>query len=491
MLGWDADGAVARLGVAGASGAPRTEVRFVAGSGRVAVVLALLRGRRAVDVSIQPGVVAALVREPDAPAVAERLADFAGGHDAWSPPDPVAAGLLAVVAGAAFPLLGAASAAGAAPLAEVPRWAAPVVAAPTARAGAERAFGARATRPVVAAFAASLVGVAAPQDAGAPGATGAPGAPGAPIREPDLAPLALGLMAPALEPDRLARVLRAGEGAGQQHPRAAWPDVEVVAIGRRVTPAWGEHRTERVLLDAAASEDGLAVLTEALRLHDLAGHRAPARLPNRLVPLRDELRTLLPADPNPEGLVAPRRRPARVRSRALGPPPPARPVVLAPPPPPPAPTADERRGAAYRAPASRGAAPADHVALSHPPAVLVLAGREVLGPSGPLRLVVPRSGAELGAWGTRLGNCVGGFAAAVAEGRSIVLGVEAGDRLAYCLEIRPDGGVRQFLAARNRPVPRGDAAEVLRVLVEAGVVRTSAPGNDVWFDDPPATPVVG
>jgi len=136
-----------------------------------------------------------------------------------------------------------------------------------------------------------------------------------------------------------------------------------------------------------------------------------------------------------------------------------------------------------RAPATRGGAPPEHVPLQHPPAVLVLAGVEVLGASGPLRLVVPRTAAELTVWGARLDNCVGGFAAAVNERRSIILGVEAADRLAYCLEVRPDGGVRQFLAARNRPVPRGDAAAVLAALAAAGVVRREAPGNEIWFEE--------
>lgn len=479
---WAQDGAVAHLRVPGVDGAPPTELRFAAAEGRVAVALVLLGGRRAVDVSIQPGLVATLVGPADAREVGDRLAAFARGQGAWAPSEPTAADLVAVVAGAAFPLLGAALEAGATALAEVPRWAAPVLSAPTARAGAARAFGPRATRPVVAALAAGLVrGV----DRG--GATGGPPTPTA----PDLLPLALGLMAPALAPDRLARVLRAGADTGPGPPPASWPDGEVVDLGRRHTPGWGEHRTERVLLDAAALGDGPSVLAEALCLQALVGHRAPTRLPNRLVPLRDELRSLLPADPNPHGLVAPRRRrsrPVAAEGPARRPPAPTSTISRlgppGPPVPPPQPTADARRGAMLRAPATRGAAPPEHVPLQHPAAVLVLAGVEVLGATGPLRLVVPRTGAELGAWGARLDNCVGGFAAAVNEGRSVILGVEAADRLAYCIEVRPDGGVRQFLATRNRPVPRGDAAAVLAALAAAGVVHRSAPGNEIWFEEP-------
>lgn len=501
------DGATARVRAVGSDGAPPTELRFTIGRGRATVALVLLAGRREVDVSIQPGLVASVVgREGD--AVAGHLAAFAARHGAWSPAEPAGAGLLDVVTGMTFPLLGAAIDRGASGLAEVPRWAAPVLAAPTARDAAQRAFSTRATRPVVAALAGGLVPGPAPSPdprascrtpAGSGGpqrpptpAGRAPGGGGThrggpeavrPPQPPDLFPLALGLMATALTPDRLARVLAAD---GPDRRPVDWPDGEVVALGCRHTATWGEHRTERVLRDAAELADGPLLLAEALRLQGLVGHRAASRLPNRLEPLRDELRALLPTDPNPHGLVAPpRRRPTRPARPAT--PPAAGPArrVVAPVVEPPPPTVDERRRAMWRAPATQGTAPPEHVPLHHPPAVLVLAGVEVMGAGGPLRLAVPRTGAELTAWGERLGNCVGGFAAAVNEGRSIVLGVEAGDRLAYCLEVRPDGGVRQFLAARNRPVPPADAAAVLAAVSATGLVRREAPGNDAWFEASP------
>ena len=509
------DGATARVRVVGADGAPPTELRFTIGRGRATVALVLLAGRREVDVSIQPGLVASVVgREGD--AVAGHLAAFAARHGAWSPAEPAGAGLLDVVTGMTFPLLGAAIDRGATGLAEVPRWAAPVLAAPTARDAARQAFSTRATRPVVAALAGGLVPApAASPDRRASCRTAAgPDDPRRPTRvdrapdeggthrggpeavrppqPPDLFPLALGLMATALAPDRLARVLAAD---GPDRRPVDWPDGEVVALGRRHTATWGEHRTERVLRDAAELAGGAGWLAKACRLEGLAGHGVAAETPTRLEPLRDELRALLPTDPNPHGLVAPARR----RPRPARPTRPARPAtppaagparrVVAPVVEPPPPTVDERRRAMWRAPATQGTAPPEHVPLHHPPAVLVLAGVEVMGAGGPLRLVVPRTGAELTAWGERLGNCVGGFAAAVNEGRSIVLGVEAGDRLAYCLEVRPDGGVRQFLAARNRPVPRADAAAVLAALSAVGVVRREARGNDAWFDDPATGPV--
>jgi len=407
-------------------------------------------------------------------------------------------GLLDVVAGMTFPLLGAAIDRGATGLAEVPRWAAPVLAAPTARDAAVRVFATRATRPVVAALAGAMVpsertAGASPRTAGEPSGEDPPRRElesAARSRPPDLFPLALGLMATALAPDRLARVLTA---PGPDRRPVDWPDGEVVTLGRRHTATWGEHRTERVLRDAAELGDGPALLAEALSLQALVGHRVTSRLPNRLEPLRDELRALLPTDPNPHGVVAPPRRRARSAraprpDRAAS----SRPAVTATPATPAAqpapPTVDERRRGMWRAPATREGAPPEHVPLHHPPAVLVLAGVEVLGAGGPLRLVVPRTGAELSAWGERLGNCVGSFAAAVNEGRSIIIGVETADRLAYCLEVRPDGGVRQFLAARNRPVPRADAAAVLAAVSAAGVVRREARGNEAWFDDPATGP---
>ena len=137
----------------------------------------------------------------------------------------------------------------------------------------------------------------------------------------------------------------------------------------------------------------------------------------------------------------------------------------------------------YRAPAARSVTVPDHVPLEPAAPVRALAGRELAG-GGPerLRLVVPRTAAELAQWGDRLHNCVGGFGPAVNEGRSVVVGVEAGDRLAYCIEVRPDGVIRQFLGAHNRPVPRGDALAVVHALVEGGLVRSDLSANAPWFE---------
>ena len=125
-----------------------------------------------------------------------------------------------------------------------------------------------------------------------------------------------------------------------------------------------------------------------------------------------------------------------------------------------------------------------NLVLAHPTAVSTLAGREVTGNGDRLRFVVPRTAAELAEWGRRLHNCVGGFGPAVHEGRSWLLGVEADGRLAYCIEVRPGGDIRQFHAAHNRPVPRRDALAVVHALAVAGIVDPGHVSNGPWFEPP-------
>jgi len=451
-LAWEQASALARLTVERPQGEPRqppATLHFAARDRRVRVSVVLLGGRREIDVSIQPAVVVATVgagaEATDAAQwqVGGWLSAFAAANDTWRPRSRSSAGpdLLAIVAGGAFPLLGAAFARGAGPVREVPRWAAPVVGCADARAAATLAFGARATRPVVAALAASLVA----------------GDRGRPV---SLYPLALGLMAPALGPDRLARVLRV---IGPERRPEEWPDGEVVAAARRLTPELGEHRTERLLVDGAVIDDGPTVLADALCTYGLVRHRLGRRLPNRLAEFRAHCAALLPPDPNPDGVVAPRRR--------------SRPA--------PEPTAAaQRRGAMLRAPATAAAAVDVNLVLAHPTAVSTLAGREVTGNGNRLRFVVPRTAAELAEWGRRLHNCVGGFGPAVHEGRSWLFGVEADERLAYCIEVRPGGDIRQFHAAHNRPVPRRDALAVVHALAVAGIVDPGHVSNGPWFEPP-------
>ena len=88
-------------------------------------------------------------------------------------------------------------------------------------------------------------------------------------------------------------------------------------------------------------------------------------------------------------------------------------------------------------------APAN-TALRYPAALAALHGIEV---GAELRLLLPRTSDELVAWGRLLRSCIGSFGAAVAAGRSVLIGVEERGALAYCVEVSPDGSVRQFLGS--------------------------------------------
>lgn len=474
-LCWEQAAAPARLTVERPDAVPRhppATLHFRVDAGRVRVSLVLLEGRREIDVSIQPAVVVTAVgagmsaSEAACRRVSGWLVALADAEGTWRPAPDVATNLLATLAGGAFPLLGAAFDRGAAPVGEVPRWAAPVVACPDARSAAAHAFGPRATRPVIVALAASMVAAD----------------PGRPVA---LHPLGLGLMAPALAPDRLARVLRA-EGPARQPEE--WPDGEVVRAAQRLTPGLGEHRTERLLVDAATLDRGPTLLVDALRAYELVQHRLGRRVPTRLVEFRDHCAGLMPPDPNPDGLVAPPRRRARPRPAPVTPAA-GRSVVTAPGPRPPSragspvlPTGVERRRAQHRAPVTSCDSVEINAPLVHPPAVMALAGRWVPGAADRLRFVVPRTAAELSTWGSRLQNCIGSFGPAVHEGRARLLGVEVDDRLGYCIDVRPDGAIRQFLGAHNRQVPVIDRLAVVHALARAGIVDRDLAVNRPWFE---------
>jgi hypothetical protein len=100
---------------------------------------------------------------------------------------------------------------------------------------------------------------------------------------------------------------------------------------------------------------------------------------------------------------------------------------------------------------------------------------------GGLRLVLPRTTYELTVWGQLLANCVGSFGPAAAAGLSWLIGVEVGERLAYCLELSANRSVRQFLGPRNRPVPAHHAQQVLEHIARRRVVDASDPVNRLWY----------
>jgi hypothetical protein len=294
--------------------------------------------------------------------------------------------------------------------------------------------------------------------------------------------------APVLEPDRLARVLVAD---GPAQPPERWPDAAQIAVAGGLTARLGPAAAERLLTDALATEEGPAVLAELCTIYPGVADQLPARPASRLADLRDQCRSLLPIDPDPgagrwrrmhrspsSGPVAARlsaaRRAPAVRATVPGGGPartevrdaPGVPVAV------PAP-----RGRARTAPPAPPATTSS--ALRYPPGTAGLHGVEV---GGGIRLVLPRTSDELAAWGRLLRNCIGSFGGAVAAGRSLLVGVEERGALAYCVELTPEGSVRQFLGERNRTVPRPVAAAVCGRLAEAGVLRADHRDNRVWLE---------
>lgn len=409
--------------------AGRRVLSLLPGDGRVRVGLVLHPLDRVVDISAQPAAATTALRatDPRRPTGASAMGGEAAAFDAlaeagrrcgsWTPPAPDA--LLAGFGGAAYPLLAAAYAGGAAAVATVPRWAEPVVSACSARQGALAAFGPRTTRPVVRGVVTAL---SAPEgDA------------------PDFAMLALGLLGShVLEPDCLARVLSAER---VPHPAEHLPEPSAMESGRRTVAEWGATRVERVLLDAAARTDGLRLLLDTIRYARQVRGSDPPSLPNRLEDLHDLYRSRVATAPPEPPNEQPPPRPWRV----VEPPAPReRHRILAPP--------------ALLPPVSAG------TRLKVSPAMRALDGRTVEG----LTLVVPRTAGDLQRWGRLLANCLGDFAPAAAAGQSTIIGVERADALAFAVELDPTGAVRQFAGKANR---RPDDA-VRRAVVTA--IRAAA-----------------
>jgi len=90
---------------------------------------------------------------------------------------------------------------------------------------------------------------------------------------------------------------------------------------------------------------------------------------------------------------------------------------------------------------------------------------------GEVRLVLPRTPAELALWGRRLQNCLADFAASVHTGASWIVGVEVHDVLRYAVEVTPSGEIRQFLGAGNRAPDPAHAAAAIAQLRAARLLR--------------------
>ncbi|MGI8939171.1 MAG: hypothetical protein ACR2JF_13350 [Iamia sp.] len=466
------------------------------GRGRVRLAVVVPEVAREIDLTVHPSAV--LFRLHDAarrgdvqPAEAEGelrpiLHEAVDAADAWRPGEATEA--LSALSGAAFPMLGAAYDRGAAPVPEVPRWAVGPLAATSARGAAEAAFGPRATRPVVRALAAALAGPA----------------PGAPV---GLAALGLSLAGAAtLEPDRLVRVLRAATETGPDDALT----VDQLRACRTVIAAVGSRRGEQVLVDATRP-GGTARLREVARLWPDVSARLPTRLPGRLPALADRCRALVVTEP----AIPARGRPARraptggqrattssVARRPRPTLPPTRPHqgMLAGPPRLDLPLADlvlptdagPRRGPR---PAPRPRPPGAGGGLHPPPT------RSTVRPTTPVPTsarLTPLDGWEvegiwfsrartcgdLERWGRMLSTCVGDFGPAAAEGRSELLALYRGTEIRGCLELTPDGTIRQLLGPANRALDPPTLRIVLTALVDRGGLDPDDPGNRPWYSRP-------
>ncbi|MCB0965083.1 MAG: PcfJ domain-containing protein, partial [Acidimicrobiales bacterium] len=349
----------------------------------------------------------------------------AGRAQAWRAPDR--ADLEVALGGAAMPLLGASYDAGAARVVDVPAWARPVLAAGDVRAAARAAFAVEPTRPVVRTMARCL----------APGPTGTPG----------FGVLALAVVgAGVLSPDALARVLDAPRA---DHPTAELPDRSTLVACARVAVAWGPHRTERVLTEAAARADGVDRVVRTARYHRELQAQLPARLPNDLDGLHDRLRARIATAAEGTAAVAPL--PARRR-------------------------AEPRPHPIHAAPPAR-AQVTEATPLSVDARVRALGGQRTEG----LEWAVPRTVGDLHRWGGILANCLADFGAAAAEGRATILGLLRGDQLRYALELTPDGTIRQLVGPANRPAERWVRVAAVGALGRAGIIDPSRPANAVWL----------
>lgn len=392
----------------------RLAARIEHRSGRPKVSMALLGGRRCIDVSTQPGTVPTLLRreartrreDPNrwCSGVARVVFDRA---PAWAVDDLTEGDrddLDALLASLPFPLVRLTRREGAGPMPHVPRWAEAALRADSARQAVRSLFGERGTRGMARALPLGLMpGRRAPAEAA-----------------PDLRPLGLAVsLAPHLEAGRLATLL-----AGTDHwlPPQHWPSDHDLRELRRLWRVADPATATALALDAVGVDDGIARLRWALAVLEPLASVSDLTLARTVGELeRQAVRTAPPAP-------APAPAPPRPRDRD---------------PLPAAPLRAPRAGPGDRP------APEGHP-FGYPPTVAVAHGYRI----GEHRLVLPRTPSELTRWARRLSNCLADYATAVGDGASVVLGLEERGVLVAALELRA-GRVRQFVGIANaRPTPR-------------------------------------
>ena len=419
-------------------------VRFMAsqGGGRMHVGLVIGERRCAVDLSRRPGVVdlllsSAISRTGDNDDARMQfiawIIDYARDSGCWVPRDTSNADLVEVLGGMTFPLLGASYAHGTLARREIPVWATEILGMATARDGAIRAFSrCKATKPVVAALARCLARRGQPLDLG---------------------PVAVACMASGmLEPDQLADLLRTPRPPIADNEAPEELALEDLQLGTVVCRDWGADVVHPVVRDALSQRGGLGYLASILHAWTFVRAELRGCPPRRLAKLGRLIAEYQPVDPRSLQARAPTRNPRVQTLRETGasgscrrlPQIPTRPL---------------------RAPPTSSAATVR--GFHYPSRLRSIEGAAV----GELRIVLPRTAAELNAWAARLGNCLGSFAAAVSAGACFVIGIEHLGRLTYCVELSPNGRVRQFLGARNHPPNREHAEAVIAFLQLAGVVQ--------------------
>ncbi len=432
-LSWVEDGEGA-LVVAGKSRTGRTllEMRPTE-PGRVRCGLCVPAGRGGVDLSARPGALLAVLTGHAAAAghdpgdwcaaLAGALLAAARRWGTWQPPSEGRPDVRRFLGGMTHPLLGRAYDAGVATVGEIPAWASPALTRTDARGAARTLWGPGATRPVVRA----LARCCAPHPRGR--AREAP---------PLWWHLAWGVAAAGvLEPDQVAAVLSAPPLAA-----VSAPGTDDVAAIRRALTLLGPPTSTRLLL-AGLTEGDPHRLLAVLSLFGAVHRDIPGRPPAHLDRLERACLAVARVDPGP----ATRGRPTARRNTD---------ILPAPPPPTTVRTA-------------RGRTSGERLGrFVYVGAVADLHQHRL----GELTLVLPRTPAELHAWGGAMGNCLGAFAPAVAADKSVVVGVRHNGALVAALELRRgNGSLRQFLGPHNRPAPPGVVTPVLRHLKGVGLAR--------------------
>lgn len=478
----------------------RTVLMLVPEARRVRVGLVMPVVERIVDISVQP--VAAVAALDEAArlegiscgavhrAAIERVSAAADTAGAWRPtatPD-----LTQVIGGSSFAMLAAAYDLGAAPVGEVPRWAAAILAAPTIGEAAHEAFGTMATKPVRRA----LVGALSPIPCGAAAGEPAAGPSGRPafgaVEGPaivDFAVLALALVGSgALQPDRLARVLAAERVA---QPFADLPDRATLTAARRTVATWGAQRVERLMIEAAGRPDGLRLLLATAALAGQLHDHGPPSLPNRLDDLHDAHCSLVRSAAVTSHPLMPRTHHGVTQSgtarsgttgssaRLVGSP-------LAPPPP-------QVPHRSLAAPTATAGSPRVVAAtpIPHSPTIRALDGLDIdVARSGdiagrvmPVRLTLPHVVGDLHRWGRTMSNCLGDFGPAVAAGRVALIGVQRSGRLSFVVELSRNGEIRQCCGQANRRPDDASRRAVFAALCLRGVIDARAYANAPWLID--------